>query len=65
VRVRSSSGERTISILGVDEVDPPRGIVSWISPIAKALIKARAGERVTVRTPAGEEHLEILEVRYP
>ena len=65
VRVRSSSGERTISILGVDEVDPPRGIVSWNSPIAKALIKARAGERVTVRTPGGEEHLEILEVRYP
>jgi transcription elongation factor GreB len=65
VRVRSSTGERTISILGVDEVDPPRGIVSWISPIAKALIKAREGDTVTLRTPAGEERLEILEVRYP
>ena len=65
VRVRSSAGERTISIFGVDEVDPPRGIVSWISPIAKALIKAREGDTVTLRTPAGEERLEILEVRYP
>jgi transcription elongation factor GreB len=65
VRVRSSAGERTISILGVDEVDPPRGIVSWISPIAKALIKAREGDTVNLRTPAGEERLEILEVRYP
>jgi len=39
--------------------------VSWISPIAKALIKARAGDSVTLRSPAGEEQLEILEVHYP
>ena len=65
VRVRSAAGERTVAILGVDEVDPPRGIVSWISPIATALIKAREGDTVTLRTPAGEERLEILEVRYP
>jgi transcription elongation factor GreB len=38
--------------------------VSWISPIAKALIKARAGDQVRLRTPAGEEQLEILDVRY-
>src|SRR5215210_8316801 len=43
VRVRSSAGEKTITILGLDEVDPARGVVSWISPIAKALIKAREG----------------------
>jgi transcription elongation factor GreB len=65
VRVRSAAGERTVAILGVDEVDPPRGIVSWISPIATALIKAHEGDTVTLRTPAGEERLEILEVRYP
>jgi transcription elongation factor GreB len=65
VRVRSSAGERTIVILGLDEVDPRRGIVSWISPIAKALIKAREGDTVILRTPAGEEKLQILEVSYP
>ena len=65
VRVRSAAGERTITILGLDEVDPARGIVSWISPIAKALIKAREGDTVTLRAPSGEEKLEILEVSYP
>jgi len=64
VTVRSTSGERTITIVGVDEVDAARGRVSWVSPIAKALIKARAGERVTLRTPSGDEKLEILEVKY-
>src|SRR5688572_16859164 len=65
VRVKSAAGERTVTILGLDEADPARGIVSWISPIARALLKARAGDTVTVRTPAGEEKLEILEVTYP
>jgi transcription elongation factor GreB len=65
VRVRSGTGERTVTILGIDEVDPARGVVSWISPIAKALIKAREGDTVTLRTPAGEDRLEILEVSYP
>ncbi|HKQ28877.1 MAG TPA: transcription elongation factor GreB [Burkholderiales bacterium] len=65
VRVRSSAGEKTVTILGLDEVDPGQGVVSWISPIAKALIKAREGDIVTLRTPAGEEKLEIVEVSYP
>jgi transcription elongation factor GreB len=65
VRLSSAAGERTITILGLDEVDPRHGIVSWISPIAKALIKAREGDSVTLRTPAGEEKLQILEVSYP
>jgi transcription elongation factor GreB len=65
VRVSSAAGERTITILGLDEVDPTHGIVSWISPIARALIKAREGDTVTLRTPAGEEKLQILEVSYP
>jgi transcription elongation factor GreB len=64
VRVRSESGERTVTIVGVDEVDPANGRVSWISPIAKALLKAREGDSVTLRSPAGEERLEILEVTY-
>ena len=64
VRVASGGSEREITIVGADEVDPARGRVSWISPIAKALIKAREGEKVILRTPAGPEELDILEVRY-
>ena len=64
VRVRGPSGERTVTIVGVDEVDPAKGHVSWVSPIAKALLKAREGDTVTLRSPGGEEPLEILEVIY-
>jgi len=65
VTVRSESrGERSISVVGFDEVDPRRGRVSWISPIAKALIKAREGDEVVLRSPGGDERLEILEVKY-
>jgi transcription elongation factor GreB len=56
--------ERTVSIVGIDEVDPVRGRVSWISPIAKALLKAREGDAVTVRTPAGAEEIEVVAIRY-
>ena len=65
VKVKGAGGERTIRIVGIDEVDPANGCVSWISPIARALIKAREGDVVRLRTPAGEEQLEILEVDYP
>jgi transcription elongation factor GreB len=64
VRLKGSFGEKTITIVGVDEVDPANGRVSWVSPIAKALLKARAGYTVTLRSPSGEEQLEILEVSY-
>lgn len=59
-----TGGRRTVTIVGIDEVDPARGRISWISPVAKALIKAREGDKVTLRSPAGTEELEILEVRY-
>ncbi len=65
VRVRGASGERTVRIVGIDETDATKGYVSWISPIARALIKAREGETVLLRTPAGNEELEIMEVTYP
>ena len=65
VRVRARDGEKTVRIVGVDEVDPARGHVSWISPIARALLKAREGDTVTLRSPAGEEAIQILEVSYP
>jgi transcription elongation factor GreB len=65
VTVRGREGaERTISIVGVDEIDTGRGYVSWVSPIARALIKAREGDVVTLKTPGGAEELEILAVRY-
>jgi transcription elongation factor GreB len=56
--------EKTISIVGIDETDATRGRVSWISPIAKALIKAREGDVIALRTPGGIEHIEVREVRY-
>jgi transcription elongation factor GreB len=56
--------ERTIQIVGVDEADLARGQVSWVSPIARALMKAREGDTVEVRTPTGAQSLEVLEIRY-
>ena len=65
VTVSSREGsERSVSIVGVDEVDPAGGRVSWISPIAKALLKARAGDTVTLRTPSGVEELDVVAIRY-
>ena len=64
VKLKSASGEKTVTIVGVDEVDPSHGRVSWVSPIARALIKAREGDTVMLRSPAGEEQLEIMEVTY-
>jgi transcription elongation factor GreB len=65
VRYSNEAGQtREIRIVGVDEVDPANGCVSWVSPIARALIKAREGDSVTLRTPAGDETIEIEEVRY-
>ena len=62
--VRGGRDERTITIVGVDEVDVKRGQVSWLSPIARALLKKRNGDVVTLATPAGEAEIEIIGVRY-
>jgi len=56
--------ERTIKIVGQDEVDTARGHVSWVSPVARALMKARVGDVVTLMTPRGTVELEVLEIRY-
>jgi transcription elongation factor GreB len=56
--------ERTITIVGVDEADLDRGQVSWVSPIARALMKAHEGDVRELRTPAGIEHIEVLSIRY-
>ena len=66
VRYASDHGEeRTIRIIGVDEAESARGEVSWIAPIARALLRARVGDEVRLVTPRGVETLEVLEVRYP
>jgi transcription elongation factor GreB len=62
--LQSDGVERTVRIVGIDEVDPLNGQISWISPVARALIKAREGETVTLITPAGRLELEILSVAY-
>jgi transcription elongation factor GreB len=61
----SRGEERTITIKGIDEVDNLHGEVSWIAPIARALLKAREGDEVQLMTPGGVETIEVLEVRYP
>ena len=57
--------ERTVTIKGIDEADSLAGEVSWISPVARALLKAREGDQVRLLTPAGAEMIEVVEVRYP
>ena len=57
--------ERTVTIMGIDEADSLQGQVSWISPIARALLKAREGDEVTLMTPQGPQQIEVLEVSYP
>jgi transcription elongation factor GreB len=55
----------TVTIVGVDEVDLDHGRVSWISPIARALLKAKIGDTVALHTPAGVQQIDILDVCYP
>jgi len=57
--------QRTVTIKGIDEADSLAGEVSWISPIARALLKAREGDEVKLAAPGGVETLEVLAVRYP
>ncbi len=57
--------ERTITIKGIDEADSLAGEVSWVSPIARALLKAREGDEVVLITPSGPERIEVVQVGYP
>ena len=56
--------EKTITIVGIDEADLSRGQVSWVSPVARALMRAHRGDIVEVRAPSGVEQIEVLEIRY-
>ncbi len=57
--------ERTVTIMGIDEADSLQGQVSWISPIARALLKSRVGDEVRLVTPQGVQEIEVLDVHYP
>jgi transcription elongation factor GreB len=56
--------ESTVTIVGIDEADFGRGQVSWVSPIARALLKAREGDIVELRAPSGVEQIEVVRIRY-
>jgi transcription elongation factor GreB len=56
--------EHTVTIVGIDEVDLNRRYISWMSPLAKALMKSSAGDRVMLRAPTKTEHLEVLDIEY-
>jgi transcription elongation factor GreB len=63
--VEESGQQRTVTIMGIDEADSAHGQVSWVSPIARALLKAREGDVVKLVTPLGAQEIEILRVGYP
>ena len=63
--VNQRDEERTVTIKGIDEADNLHGEVSWVAPIARALLKARVGDEVQLMTPGGLEQIEVLSVRYP
>jgi transcription elongation factor GreB len=63
--VEESGQERTITIYGIDEADNTLGQVSWVSPIARTLIKARTGDVLRLASPAGAQDIEVLRVEYP
>lgn len=65
VLVQDDDGnEKTYKIVGADESEPEFGKISWVSPIAKAMLKAKVGDYVTYKTPSGEKGLEIMEIEY-
>ena len=61
---RESGATQTVSIVGIDETDAKQGLISWVSPLAKSLFKARVGDSVTLRSPKGDEELYVVSVDY-
>ena len=62
--VRQDDSEHTVTLVGIDEAELSRGKISWISPVARALLRARVGDEIEVRTPAGGEAIEVLSISY-
>ena len=63
--IDGEDASHTITIVGIDEAEPLEGRVSWVAPIARALVKARIGDKVSLRTPGGVDEIEVVDVRYP
>ena len=63
--VDQASERRTVTILGIDEVETGRGEISWVAPVARTLLKSRVGDVLSLATPAGMDEIEVLEVSYP
>lgn len=63
--VEEDGAERTVTIVGVDEADADSGKISWVSPLARALMKAEVGDVVAIRSPAGRREVEIVNIEYP
>jgi len=61
----SDDAEVTITIVGVDETDSARGRISWVAPVARALLGAKVGDTRKLRTPAGAEEIEVVDIAYP
>ena len=65
VRYENAAGDqRVVRVVGADEVDRQGHYISWLSPLARALMKAKAGDRVVLRAPGGTQQLEVIDVRY-
>lgn len=62
---RQDDQEVTITIVGIDETDLERGRISWVSPVARALLRARVGDLVRARMPGGSEEIEVVAISYP
>ncbi|HWH80761.1 MAG TPA: GreA/GreB family elongation factor, partial [Burkholderiaceae bacterium] len=63
--VNQRDEQRTVTIKGIDEVDHLNAEVSWVSPIARTLLKARVGDELQLQTPGGLETIQVIDVRYP
>jgi transcription elongation factor GreB len=61
---KADGAEHTVTLVGVDEADLSQGKISWLSPVAQALLKARVDDSVQLRTPSGVEQIEIVAIRY-
>ncbi|HEU0118185.1 MAG TPA: transcription elongation factor GreB [Alphaproteobacteria bacterium] len=61
---RDNGGKQTVTIVGIDEADMANGKISWLSPVAKQLMKAKVGDIIELRTPSGPDTLEVLAIKY-
>jgi transcription elongation factor GreB len=61
---KADGGEHTVTLVGVDEADLSQGKISWLSPVAQALLKAKVDDSVQLRTPSGVEDIEVIAIRY-